>query len=160
KRLRRADYEIRVDSAFDAVVEACAERPETWINGQISELYGALYRLGNAHSVEMWMEGRLVGGLYGVRLGGAFFGESMFSRARDSSKIALCYLVARLRAGGFRLLDTQFTTGHLESLGATCVSRLTYRALLDDALPVAADFSALPADACVERVIQEISHTS
>jgi leucyl/phenylalanyl-tRNA--protein transferase len=160
KRLRRGGYRVTVDTAFDAVVAACADRPETWINAQIRALYGALHERGHAHSVEVWTGEHLAGGLYGVRLGAAFFGESMFSAMRDGSKIALAHLVARLRHGGFRLLDTQFTTGHLESLGALSVSRIAYRALLDDALTHHADFYSFPSDASAERVIQEISHTS
>ncbi|MEM9766168.1 MAG: leucyl/phenylalanyl-tRNA--protein transferase, partial [Pseudomonadota bacterium] len=145
KRLRRDDYELRTNTAFDAVLHACADRSETWINPQISSLYTALHRMGRAHSVEVWMGGRLAGGLYGVCLGGAFFGESMFSHARDASKIALAHLVARLKRGGFLLLDTQFTTEHLERLGAVTVSRQTYRALLDEALGLDARFDvAMP----------------
>ncbi|MEL7346840.1 MAG: leucyl/phenylalanyl-tRNA--protein transferase [Pseudomonadota bacterium] len=160
KRVRRDDYEIRVDSAFDAVVDACAERDETWINGQIAALYSALHAQGNAHSVEVWSQGELVGGLYGVRLGAAFFGESMFSRMRDGSKIALVHLVARLRAGGFRLLDTQFVTDHLVTMGAMTITRPVYRALLEESLLTSADFWSLPAAASSERVLQEISQTS
>jgi leucyl/phenylalanyl-tRNA--protein transferase len=160
KRLRRADHRVTVDMAFDEVVAGCADRPETWINGQIRALYSALHRMGHAHSVEVWAGGRLAGGLYGVRLGAAFFGESMFSGMRDGSKIALAHLVARLRAGGFTLLDTQFTTPHLESLGAVTVSRATYRALLDDALGRRADFYRLPDPASAASVLQEISQTS
>src|SRR5262249_17983967 len=110
-------FEIRVDSDFAAVIEGCGAvsqgRAKTWINAPIRRLYSELFALGHCHSVEAWQEGRLVGGLYGVRLGAAFFGESMFSRERDASKIALVHLVARLRAGKFQLLDTQFTTAHL-----------------------------------------------
>jgi len=160
KRLRRGDHTVRIDTAFDEVISACAERSETWINGEIRRLYGELHERGHAHSIEVWTDEGLMGGLYGVRLGAAFFGESMFSRMRDGSKIALAWLVARLRHGGFRLLDTQFTTGHLESLGAITVSRIAYRALLDDALIHPADFHSFPSDASAERVIQEISQTS
>ncbi|MEM7530343.1 MAG: leucyl/phenylalanyl-tRNA--protein transferase [Pseudomonadota bacterium] len=159
KRMRREDYEIRVDSAFDDVVAACAERDETWINEQITDLYGALHRIGRAHSVEVWQNGALTGGLYGVALGAAFFGESMFSRQRDCSKIALAHLVARLRLGGFVLLDTQFTTSHLESLGATTVSRQTYRALLDEAIGRSASFRVAMSDQ-PSAVLQALSHTS
>ncbi len=160
KRLRRGDYEIRIDENFDAVVAACAERPETWINATIRALYGGLHRLGHAHSVEVWIGDALAGGLYGVRLGAAFFGESMFSRARDGSKIALAHLVARLRKGGFRLLDVQFTTPHLERLGAREVSRATYHRLLDEALAREADFYSLDAAAPASEVIQLITQTS
>ncbi|MEM6489120.1 MAG: leucyl/phenylalanyl-tRNA--protein transferase [Pseudomonadota bacterium] len=160
KRVRRPDHEVRVDHAFDEVVAACADRAETWINAQIADLYGQLHRQGHAHSVEVWIDGQLAGGLYGVRLGGAFFGESMFSRVRDGSKIALVHLVARLRAGRFRLLDTQFTTDHLQSMGAISVPRVMYRALLGDALAHPGSFWALPPELSGERAIQEISHTS
>ena len=109
---------MRVDRDFAGVLAACADRPETWINRQIVRLYRDLHRLGHAHSVEIWADGALVGGLYGVAVGAAFFGESMFSRRRDASKLALIALVARLHSGGFRLLDTQFVTDHLARLGA------------------------------------------
>lgn len=141
----RKEFEIRIDGDFGATVEACAERENTWINAEIHRLYGGLHRMGHAHSVEIWQEGVLAGGLYGVTLGAAFFGESMFSRMRDGSKFALVALVARLRAGGFTLLDTQFITPHLESLGAVEISRETYHARLADALHRPADFRALPA---------------
>ncbi|MEM9781714.1 MAG: leucyl/phenylalanyl-tRNA--protein transferase [Pseudomonadota bacterium] len=160
KRLRRADHEVRVDTAFDEVVAACADRPETWINAKIIDLYGALHRGGHAHSVEVWSDNQLIGGLYGVRLGAAFFGESMFSRERDASKIALVHLVARLIAGDFRLLDTQFVTDHLLSLGAVTVSRPIYRALLAEALSRSASFDALPPVVSGDRAMQEINHTS
>ncbi|MFQ8429940.1 leucyl/phenylalanyl-tRNA--protein transferase [Amaricoccus sp. W119] len=143
----RKEFEIRVDADFAGTVEACAERENTWINREIHRLYAGLHRMGHAHSVEVWQEDRLVGGLYGVTLGAAFFGESMFSRMRDASKFALVALVARLRAGGFTLLDTQFITPHLESLGAVEISREAYHARLADALRRPADFRALPAEA-------------
>ena len=117
KTIRRDVFEIRINTAFSRVMELCAEaapdRPQTWINAQILNLYSALHRAGHAHSVEAWRDGELVGGLYGVSLKSAFFGESMFSRATDASKVALAHLVARLKAGGYRLLDTHFVTGHL-----------------------------------------------
>ncbi|WP_112324165.1 leucyl/phenylalanyl-tRNA--protein transferase [Oceanibium sediminis] len=140
KRLKRKDYEVRYNTRFIDVVRACADREETWINAEILSLYQDLHRTGYAHSVETWIDGRLAGGLYGVALGGAFFGESMFSHARDASKIALCYLVARLRAGGFALLDTQFVTEHLESMGAVEISRNAYHRLLEDSLNRPANF--------------------
>ena len=144
RRVRRAEFEVRVDSAFARVVGLCAEatprRAETWINDQIIELYCELNRRGSAHSVECWRDGELAGGLYGVRLGGAFFGESMFSRAADASKVALVHLVERLNAGGFKLLDTQFLTPHLESLGAIEISRERYHDLLREALAAEARF--------------------
>lgn len=131
KTLRRRPFEIRVDSAFAAVIHACAEptedRPRTWLNDELIGAYIAMAQRGFAHSIECWQEGRLVGGLYGVALGGAFFGESMFSRVRDASKVALVELVCRLRAGGFELLDTQFVTDHLKRFGAIEISRQEYR---------------------------------
>jgi leucyl/phenylalanyl-tRNA---protein transferase len=138
RTVRQAPFEIRFNTAFDEVVSACAEsvenRPSTWINSTISELYGALHRLGHAHSVEAWRDGQLVGGLYGVSLRRAFFGESMFSRATDASKVCLVHLVSRLRERGFVLLDTQFTTEHLKRFGAIDVPRDDYAEMLAEAL--------------------------
>ncbi len=138
RTIRQGRFEVRVNTAFEAVIAACAARtagrPETWINDAIVEAYSALHRLGYVHSVETWREDRLVGGLYGVALGGAFFGESMFSRAADASKVALVHLVDRLRRGGFVLLDAQFVTDHLRQFGAVEVSRDTYLRRLADAL--------------------------
>ena len=138
KTIRSDRFTVTVDRAFDRVVALCAEaterRPDTWINPEIEAAYAALHRRGYAHSMECWHEDELVGGLYGVRLGGAFFGESMFSRERDASKVALAHLVARLKAGGFRLLDCQFQTEHLASMGTIEVGRDAYVALLDNAL--------------------------
>lgn len=146
KVMKRDPFEIRVDSAFNAVVAACAEstpdREKTWINPRIRRLYGELHEIGHAHSVECWRDGELVGGLYGVRLGAAFFGESMFSRQRDASKVALVHLVHRLRAGGFQLLDTQFTTAHLERFGVIEIARADYAELLRGAINLDADFFA------------------
>ncbi|MFN4177215.1 leucyl/phenylalanyl-tRNA--protein transferase [Phenylobacterium sp.] len=149
-RTVRADpFEIRIDTAFHEVVLACAasspDRTETWINRPIEALYLRLHELGFAHSVECWKDGRLVGGLYGVSLQGAFFGESMFSRERDASKVALVHLVARLIAGGFVLLDAQFLTEHLTQFGAQEIPRLEYHRRLGRALAVDADFYALGA---------------
>ena len=160
KRLLKGGYRIRVDHAFEAVVEACAARDETWINGTIRELYLGLHRIGHAHSVEVWIDGELAGGLYGVRLGGAFFGESMFSHTRDDSKIGLAWLVARLKAGGFVLLDTQFTTPHLEALGGRSVTKARYHDLLDRALGTPADFYSLAAGASPADVVQLITQRS
>lgn len=160
RRLLRGDYRIAVDRAFDQVIAACADRSETWINSTIRELYSGLHRMGHAHSVEVWIDGGLAGGLYGVRLGGAFFGESMFSHVRDASKIALAHLVARLKAGGFTLLDTQFTTPHLEAMGAYTVSKARYHEMLDSALSRQADFHALPASAPPQEVVQLITQRS
>lgn len=185
KTIRSDRFVVTADTAFDATVRYCAEetrdRPDTWINGEIERAYGELHRRGHAHSVECWRDGKLVGGLYGVRLGAAFFGESMFSRERDASKVALAWLVARLRLGRFRLLDCQFITPHLASLGAIEIERDDYVGLLDAALgvsagagagafsPSSADFFAL--DALLEadtvsgpksgyRITQLLGHTS
>lgn len=145
KTVRRGTFEMRVDTAFAEVLDRCAEpapgRRDTWINEPIRELYLQLYRMGFAHSVESWREGRLVGGLYGVSLGGAFFGESMFSRATDASKVALVHLWDRLMAGGYRLLDTQFLTEHLSQFGAIEIDRADYHRLLEEALEVRATFA-------------------
>jgi leucyl/phenylalanyl-tRNA---protein transferase len=158
KTIRRGAYEIRIDTAFGAVIEGCATkafgRPNTWINGRIRSLYTQLHRLGCCHSVETWHGDALVGGLYGVRLGGAFFGESMFSRQRDASKVALVHLVARLNAGGFRLLDTQFTTPHLRNLGAIDVPRQDYHRLLETAIEADADFHAFVGDDDPDMVLE------
>jgi leucyl/phenylalanyl-tRNA---protein transferase len=140
RRLRRADFRVSVDTDFRAVVEACAERSETWISHRIQQLYLKLHDAGAAHSVEVWENDRLVGGVYGVALGAAFFGESMFSRVTDGSKIALAHLVHRLQVGRFRLFDTQFTTPHLASLGGLEISRGEYHLQLADALCVSASF--------------------
>lgn len=138
RTMRQAPYEIRFNTAFEEVVAACAEsvktRPSTWINSTIAELYGSLHRLGHAHSVEAWRDGVLVGGLYGVSLRRAFFGESMFSRATDASKICLVHLVERLRDRGFVLLDTQFTTEHLKRFGTIDIPREDYADMLAEAL--------------------------
>jgi leucyl/phenylalanyl-tRNA--protein transferase len=164
-RTVRADaFQVRIDTAFDAVIEACAEarpgRMETWINAPIQTLYGELYARGLAHSVECWAGDDLVGGLYGVTLGAAFFGESMFSLARDSSKVALIHLVARLIAGRFQLLDTQFVTGHLSQFGAQDIPRAHYRKRLVLALAGDADFDRLGAYADGASVLQAISQAS
>ena len=144
RTIRRGNFEVRVDAAFRAVMEACAEptpgREITWINAEIIEAYCELHALRFAHSVETWIEGELAGGLYGVALGGLFAGESMFSWVTDSSKVALVYLVERLRRGGFCLLDTQFMTDHLRRFEAIEISRQEYRARLAHALTVQARF--------------------
>jgi len=134
RTLRSGKFDVTRDRAFQAVITACADREETWINDELERAMLALHGSGHAHSLEVWLAGELVGGLYGVKLGRAFFGESMFSRERDASKIALAWLVARLRAGNFTLLDCQFMTEHLASLGAISVPRETYVALLSGAL--------------------------
>ena len=162
KTLRRAPFEIAVDRDFDAVMRACAApapgREQTWINADILAAYGDLHRRGHAHSVECRQNGELVGGLYGVSLGAAFFGESMFSRVADASKVALVHLVARLRVGGYALLDTQFLTAHLEHFGAVAVPRRRYLALLAEALarPPGRFYRELP----LAEVLQATSQTS
>jgi leucyl/phenylalanyl-tRNA--protein transferase len=143
--VRSDSFVVKADGDFAGVMNACAERDKTWINAEIVRLYSELHRRGRAHSVEVYQEGAMVGGLYGVSLGAAFFGESMFHRARDASKVALVHLVARLRLGGFQLLDAQFVTPHLATLGAIEISRAEYRLRLDDALQHDADFSVFPA---------------
>jgi leucyl/phenylalanyl-tRNA--protein transferase len=150
-RTVRSDvFTVTVDRDFKAVIDGCAApqpgRDDTWINRRIRELYIGLHEIGHCHSVEVWQDGDLAGGLYGVSLGRAFFGESMFHRVRDASKVALVHLVARLLAGGYTLLDTQFVTDHLRSFGAIEVPRMRYRTLLDDALDGDAAFAALPMD--------------
>ncbi|MGC9419266.1 MAG: leucyl/phenylalanyl-tRNA--protein transferase [Rhodovulum sp.] len=142
RTIRRDPFDIRVDTDFTGVVSGCADRDETWINATIFALYQELHAMGHAHSLEVWEDGTLVGGVYGVTLGGAFFGESMFSRRDDASKVALAYLVDRLRAGGFRLFDTQFITPHLRRLGAIEIGRQEYMARLGRALETEADFAA------------------
>lgn len=141
KRIRRDDYEIHIDESFADVVAACADREETWINDTLFGLYGQLHKAGFAHSIEVWIDDELAGGMFGLTLGGAFFGESMFSRKRDASKIAMAYLVDRLRQGGFRLFDTQFLTEHLQSLGAVEIPRADYHKRLERALDRQADFN-------------------
>jgi leucyl/phenylalanyl-tRNA---protein transferase len=151
RTVRSDAFTVTVNRAFNAVIAGCAApqegREDTWINKRIRDLYTGLHHLGHCHSVEVWSEEDLVGGLYGVSLGRAFFGESMFHRARDASKVALVHLVARLMAGGFELLDTQYVTEHLKSFGATEIPRRRYTALLDKAIAgEPADFSKLPID--------------
>jgi leucyl/phenylalanyl-tRNA--protein transferase len=164
RTIRSDRFEVRVDQVFEMVVEGCAApragRLETWINGPIQGLYAELHRRGLAHSVEAWREGRLVGGLYGVALGGAFFGESMFSAERDASKVALAHLVARLIVGGFKLLDTQFITDHLTLFGAVEISRAEYARRLASALAVEADFRRMDAYAGGAAAMQAISQAS
>jgi leucyl/phenylalanyl-tRNA--protein transferase len=150
-RTVRSDvFTVTVDAAFKAVISGCAApqagRDNTWINQRIRDLYVGLHQLGHCHSVEVWEKDDLVGGLYGVSLGAAFFGESMFHRTRDASKVALVHLVARLIAGGFRLLDTQYVTAHLRSFGAVEIPRRRYTALLDRAVAGEADFAKWPID--------------
>jgi leucyl/phenylalanyl-tRNA--protein transferase len=150
KRLRHRDFVIKIDHDFPAVIAACAaktpERRSTWINGRITALYTQLHRMGCCHSIECWQDGQLAGGLYGVRIGAVFFGESMFSRATDASKVALVHLVARLNFGGFKLLDAQFLNPHLESLGAHAVAREAYQRMMEPLLGQEADFHAFRTD--------------
>lgn len=141
RRLKSGAFQVTADSAFEDVVSACADRSETWISRRIQDLYCQLHILGFAHSVEVWNAGALVGGVYGVTLGGAFFGESMFSRVTNASKLALAHAVDRLQAGGFVLFDTQFLTPHLESLGGREVPRGEYQRLLAKALAQSATFN-------------------
>lgn len=165
KTVRRKAFAVRCDTAFEAVMRACAEprpgHPETWINEPIIEAYTRLHRLGFAHSVECWQDDRLAGGLYGVSLGGAFFGESMFSRVRDASKVALVHLVARLRLGGYALLDVQFVTEHLARFGVEEVPARLYRRRLEAALAVHAQFYGELSDedsgSAVEAILRQSS---
>ncbi len=159
RQIRAGNYTIRVNAAFSEVVAACAERDETWINAPLSRLYGALHEMGHAHSLEVWQDGDLAGGVFGLALGAAFFGESMFSRRRDASKLALAYLVDRLNVAGFRLFDTQFLTPHLASLGAVEISRGEYRRRLAAALRQEADFTA-PRTPTPQLLLQRNSQTS
>ena len=153
KTVRSDRFTVKIDTAFDEVIEGCAQpapdREKTWINSEIRRLYRELFDAGDVHTVECWREGQLVGGLYGVAIGGGFFGESMFHRETDASKVALAHLVARLRAGGYHLLDTQFMTDHLASLGAVEVARDEYRQRLAGAINVAGDFLIWPKEHAV-----------
>lgn len=161
RRMKRGGYTIAIDQDFAAVVDACADRAETWINAEIRELYLQLHDLGHAHSLEVRDadDDALIGGVYGVVLGSAFFGESMFSRRTDASKIALAFLVDRLNQAGFTLFDTQFITSHLASLGAQEISRGAYKSLLQDAIGVEADFTA-PEIPDAHSVIQRMTQIS
>ena len=141
RRMRRQPPQVTINRDFTGVVHACADRPETWINPTIARLYAQLHALGRAHSVEVWHDGHLAGGVYGVTLGAAFFGESMFSRRTDASKLALAHAVRRLRAGGFTLFDTQFLTPHLASLGGVEIKRADYHKRLFAALQLQATFT-------------------
>lgn len=144
KTIRSAPYEIKTDTAFQEVIERCGaphqNRPETWINDSIIKTFCQLHEQGHAHSIEAWQDGQLVGGVYGLSIGGAFFGESMFSRRRDASKICLIHLCARLWRGGFTLLDTQFVNDHLEQFGVYEIPHEDYKAALQDILGMEANF--------------------
>lgn len=160
RRIRRADYAVTLDADFPAVMGGCADRSSTWINGQLRGLYTALHLRGAAHSLEIWMDGDLAGGVYGVVLKGAFFGESMFSRRTDASKLALAYLTTHLSRCGFALFDTQFLTPHLASLGAQEISRASYHDQLEAALKVVdADIRKLPVPS-PDQVLQRRTQTS
>lgn len=164
RTVRNGPYELRCNTAFSDVVRACASpgpgRGDTWINTEIESLYSDLHELGRAHCVETWLDGELVGGLYGVSLGGAFFGESMFSRARDASKVALVHLVARLIKADYMLLDTQFVTDHLTQFGVVELPRAGYRQLLSDALDASATFEPDLSQLELEAFLQSVTQTS
>jgi leucyl/phenylalanyl-tRNA--protein transferase len=160
QRIAHCNYTVRTDHDFAGTVTACADRPETWINDEIFALYQALHTAGFAHSLEVWDGPDLVGGVYGVILGSAFFGESMFSRRTDASKIALAWLVHRLIAGGFTLFDTQFITPHLASLGAVEISRKVYHMRLDEALKHSASFEPIGYAPTPQLVRQRKTQTS
>ena len=165
RTVRNETYRVSIDTDYDGVIEGCAAervgRRSTWINSRIRLLYQELFRLGHCHTVEVWDGERLVGGLYGVALGGAFFGESMFSYARDASKVALVHLAGRLLAGGFTLLDTQFVTDHLRQFGTVEVDRDEFHRQLDGALKHAADFLLLPREtpgAAILDIVERANH--
>ena len=158
--IRRGGFEIMIDRQFDTVISRCADREETWISDAVKSVYGALHREGHAHSVEVLSEGALAGGLYGVAIGGAFFGESMFSDRPHASKIALVWLVDQLSKTGFSFLETQYSTPHLESFGAASVSSQDYMAMLSEAVALNADFRSQPPSASPPIVLQRISQTS
>ena len=164
RTVRSDRFEVRIDTAFEQVVDLCAlprpGRDDTWINDAIRGMYQGLFARGLAHSLECWREGKLVGGLYGVSLGGAFFGESMFSDERDASKVALVHLVGRLKAGGYRLLDTQFLTSHLTQFGALEIPRKDYHARLEAALAVDGDFFTLGPRASGAQALQAMTQAS
>mgnify|MGYP003116516103 FL=1 len=164
KTVRRDEFALTVNRCFETVVRSCAApapgREDSWINDQILMLYLDMHAAGHAHSIEAWKDGKLAGGLYGVSLGGAFFGESMFSRETDASKVALVSLVARLNAGGYTLLDTQFNTDHLKRFGAQTISQEAYREQLDQAIERSADFFTLPEGVAGDQLLQSITQTS
>ncbi len=160
RKIRAEPYSLRIDTAFEATVEGCADRPHTWINDAIHAGYMSLFAAGYAHSIEVWEGAHLVGGVFGVALREAFFGESMFSRRADASKIALAYLVQRLSVGGYRLFDTQFLTDHLASLGGIEISRQVYQSRLAEALEGEGDFFAQPEPVPASAVLQLRTQTS
>lgn len=144
RRIRRGGYDVSLNRDFSAVLDHCADRSETWISNAIRALYLSLYEKGHAHSLEIWQDGALTGGVYGVTLGAAFFGESMFSKRTDASKLALAHMIDHLKRCGYVLFDTQFLTPHLESLGAIEISRARYHELLEAALKIDADMLSQP----------------
>lgn len=165
RTVRTTSHRVFVDRDFDGVIDRCAAsrpgRRSTWINHQIRSLYGELFKAGHCHTIEVWSaDDDLIGGLYGVALGGAFFGESMFSEQRDTSKIALVYLCARLIEGGFRMLDTQFVTDHLRQFGAVEVDKTHFHSKLEHALEVTGDFHRLPADAGPDRILEIVERAA
>ncbi len=160
KRLRKNDYTVKLDWDIEGVLDACADREDTWINDTIRNLIVALFNEGHAHTIEIYAEDQLIGGVYGIALGGAFFGESMFSRARDGSKIALAWLIDHLNRCGFTLFDTQFLTPHLASLGAIEISRDEYRERLAAALGAAAHFNRVELEADRQALVQRMTQTS
>jgi leucyl/phenylalanyl-tRNA---protein transferase len=164
RTVRSSVYDVRIDTNFEGIISGCAAarpgRRTTWINAKIHALYRELHRMGHCHTVETWQDGALVGGLYGVALHGAFFGESMFSTARDASKVALVHLCARLIHGGFTLLDTQFVTEHLRQFGTLEIDRAEFHTLLEKALTHQADFLALPKDASPDRILEIVAQRS
>ncbi|MBL4802087.1 MAG: leucyl/phenylalanyl-tRNA--protein transferase [Emcibacter sp.] len=166
RKIRQRPFEIRVDTSFVSVIEGCAAsmaeqgREETWINDQIISLYGQLFDRGFVHTIECWQDNKLVGGLYGVSIGAAFCGESMFHTVTDASKVALVYLVARLKAGGYRLLDTQFITPHLSQFGAKEIPRHEYKMQLAASLDIESDFYSLPVNSGPETILQSLTQTS
>lgn len=160
RTIRRGGFRISFDTAFARVIDGCAARDETWINATIRRLCLSLHALGSAHSVEVWEGGDLVGGVYGLTLGGAYFGESMFSARNDASKVGLAYLVDRLRGAGFVLFDTQFITPHLASLGAVEIPRVEYRSRLAAALDVRAQFPAHAPVPAPQELLQRMTQTS
>jgi len=164
RTIRSARFEIRIDSDFDGVLTGCAAsrpgRRSTWINARIRKLYRSLFDLGHCHTVEVLLDGKLVGGLYGVALGSAFFGESMFSTERDASKVALVYLAARLIRGGYTLLDTQFVTDHLRQFGTVELDKEAFHGALDRAINETADFLALPEATAGEDILKIVDDVS
>ncbi len=166
KRIRQQPFDIKIDTAFTQVIAGCAasetsgNRKETWINEEIISLYSDLFDKGFVHTIECWQGNKIVGGLYGVSIAGAFCGESMFHRATDASKIALCYLVARLKKGGYHILDTQFITSHLAQFGAIEIPRQDYKKRLKQAMMMDGNFYSLPDDSMPETILQSLTQTS